>query len=66
MDGARIGTTLQNRYRVDRKLGEGGMGAVYEGEHILIGRRVASKFLHQGLVPWILGYFQNVCASHFD
>jgi len=42
----RIGMVLQDRYRISRKLGEGGMGAVYEGEHILIKRRVAIKCLH--------------------
>ncbi|HEY8432332.1 MAG TPA: serine/threonine-protein kinase [Sandaracinaceae bacterium] len=37
---------LQERYRILRKLGDGGMGAVYEGEHVLIKRRVAIKVLH--------------------
>ncbi len=41
-----IGKTLQERYRIVRKLGEGGMGAVYEGEHLLIRKRVAIKLLH--------------------
>ncbi|MFO0684360.1 MAG: serine/threonine-protein kinase [Sandaracinus sp.] len=41
-----IGRVLQDRYRVVRKLGEGGMGAVYEGEHLLIKKRVAIKLLH--------------------
>jgi len=42
----RIGMVLQERYRIDRKLGDGGMGAVYGGEHIVIKRRVAIKVLH--------------------
>lgn len=33
-------------YRVARKLGEGGMGAVYEAVHQTISRRVAIKVLH--------------------
>lgn len=33
-------------YQILRKLGEGGMGAVYEGLHTLIERRVAIKVLH--------------------
>jgi eukaryotic-like serine/threonine-protein kinase len=34
-------------YRVVRKVGQGGMGAVYLGEHTLIGRRAAIKVLHR-------------------
>jgi eukaryotic-like serine/threonine-protein kinase len=40
-----IATTLDERYRVLRVLGEGGMGIVYEGEHARIDRRVAIKVL---------------------
>ena len=34
-------------YRVVRKIGQGGMGAVFLGEHTLIGRRAAIKVLHR-------------------
>jgi serine/threonine protein kinase len=40
------GTVVGGRYRVDCLLGQGGMGAVWAGEHISLGQRVAIKFLH--------------------
>jgi serine/threonine protein kinase len=40
-----IGSTLSGRYLVTRKIGQGGMGAVYEATHTLIGKRVAVKVL---------------------
>jgi serine/threonine-protein kinase len=40
-----VGTTLSGRYLVTRKIGQGGMGAVYEATHTLIGKRVAVKVL---------------------
>jgi tetratricopeptide (TPR) repeat protein/tRNA A-37 threonylcarbamoyl transferase component Bud32 len=41
-----VGRLVGGRYRVVKKLGGGGMGSVYEAEHVLIGRRVALKLLH--------------------
>jgi eukaryotic-like serine/threonine-protein kinase len=46
MSNAVIGTVVGGRYYVRRLCGEGGMGRVYEAEHIDIGRRVALKILH--------------------
>lgn len=40
-----IGKTLLDRYLVTRKVGQGGMGAVYEATHTLINKRVAVKVL---------------------
>ena len=40
------GQIIEGKYRIVRLLGEGGMGAVYEGENAAIQRRVAIKVLH--------------------
>ncbi|MFO0563047.1 MAG: serine/threonine-protein kinase [Polyangiales bacterium] len=44
-----VGAVAQGKYRFVRKLGEGGMGAVYEGENLAIKRKVAIKCLHPQL-----------------
>ncbi len=40
-----IGRLLSERYRIDRKLGEGGMASVYLAEHVELQKRVALKIL---------------------
>jgi eukaryotic-like serine/threonine-protein kinase len=42
-----VDTVIDSKYRLLRKLGVGGMGAVYEAEHAQVGRRVAVKLLHK-------------------
>ncbi len=43
------GSVLSSKYKLLRLLGEGGMGAVYEAEHLVLGTRVAVKILHPDL-----------------
>ncbi len=42
----RSGELLDQKYLVGRLLGSGGMGSVYVAQHVVIGKRVAVKFLH--------------------
>ncbi|MCY1042244.1 protein kinase [Corallococcus sp. bb12-1] len=42
----RIGSVLQGRYRIIERLAAGGMGIVYRGERLEVGKSVAIKFLH--------------------
>jgi len=41
------GDVIEGKYRIVRLLGQGGMGAVYEGENTRIHRKVAIKVLHE-------------------
>ncbi len=41
-----IGQTIEGKYRIDGKLGAGGMGTVYRATRLLIGDEVAIKILH--------------------
>ena len=45
-DDPLIGTTLAGRYTIAKKLGEGGMGAVYLATHNVLEKQVALKVLH--------------------
>ncbi|MGZ3405328.1 MAG: serine/threonine-protein kinase [Polyangia bacterium] len=42
-----ITTILGDTYEVQRRLGEGGMGRVYEARHVRLGRHYAIKVMHQ-------------------
>jgi serine/threonine-protein kinase len=42
----RAGARVADKYELRRKLGAGAMGAVYEGVHVDIGKRLAIKLVH--------------------
>src|SRR6188768_2073840 len=43
------GTLVAAKYRVERLLGQGGMGSVWAGRHVTLGQLVAIKFVHPKL-----------------
>ncbi len=67
VEGDRV---IADRYRVIRKLGEGGMGAVFLAEHLHIRKRVALKVLLPSAVgsPEIVARFEReaIAAGNID
>ncbi|MEO5730800.1 MAG: serine/threonine-protein kinase [Byssovorax sp.] len=77
-DRSLIGRVIGDRYGVTALIGEGGMGEVYEAEHLAMGRLVAIKVLnanraqdqdavsrlrHEARVAGTLGH-PNICAIY--
>jgi tRNA A-37 threonylcarbamoyl transferase component Bud32 len=48
-DTGLAGTILRERYRVEEVLGHGGMGSVYRGTDVVLGREVALKIFREDL-----------------
>jgi serine/threonine-protein kinase len=55
------GALIDGKYRVDRVLGEGGMGIVFQATHVRLGQRVAIKMLHPQMLskPEIVERFER-------
>ncbi len=49
-DGKLVGQVLGGRYLIEKRLGEGAMGAVYRAKHVKMGRPFAVKVLHPHLL----------------
>jgi eukaryotic-like serine/threonine-protein kinase len=67
---ALVGTVLGEKYELLSLLGEGGMGAVYLGQHLLMRKKVAVKLLHPDMVgnAEIVARFEReaMAAAHID
>ncbi len=65
-----VGQILSDRYRIESRLGEGGMGAVYLAEHVLMHKRLAIKVLHQEMtrMPEVVARFEReaMAAAHIE
>ena len=65
-----IGRTLSGRYLIERLIGEGGMGAVYQAEHAHIHKRLAVKVLHAEMsrLPEVVARFEReaMAAAHIE
>jgi eukaryotic-like serine/threonine-protein kinase len=59
---------VRNKYRIIRKLGQGGMGIVYLAEHSLLGGQVALKFLAVELSrnPQFVKRFRNEARAAYQ
>jgi len=69
-DDPMIGKVIAGRYRIDARLGEGGMGAVYRVEHTHMRKRLALKVLHREMTNQteIVARFEReaMAAAHID
>ncbi len=63
---ALIGRTVKGRYEIRKRIGQGGMGAVYLAEQLGLGHLVALKFLNRELSqdPELVKRFLNEAKSY--
>ncbi|GMV14980.1 MAG: serine/threonine protein kinase [Polyangiaceae bacterium] len=60
-----VGELLAGRYRIDKELGQGGMGAVYLAEHVHMRKVVAVKVLHREMtyLPEVVARFEREAVA---
>jgi serine/threonine-protein kinase len=60
-----VGQVVADRYHIIKKLGEGGMGAVYLGEHVKMGRKSAIKVMNPSMAadPDAISRFNREAAN---
>jgi serine/threonine-protein kinase len=67
---ALVGVVLSGRYYIERVIGEGGMGAVYQAEHTHMRKRLAVKVLHPEMsrLPEVVARFEReaMAAAHIE
>jgi serine/threonine-protein kinase len=63
--GDLVGSVLADRYHIEKKLGEGGMGSVYLAEHVKMGRKSAIKVMAQAMAsdPEAIARFNREAAN---
>jgi serine/threonine-protein kinase len=65
-----VGVVLSGRYQIERLIGEGGMGAVYQAEHMHMRKRLAVKVLHPEMsrLPEVVARFEReaMAAAHIE
>ncbi|CAN5691487.1 hypothetical protein BH10CYA1_BH10CYA1_04260 [soil metagenome] len=60
-----VDSIVGNQYRIEEKIGDGGMGTVYRCMDLVLRRTVAIKFLHPHLVgtsKWLMRFQQEATA----
>jgi serine/threonine-protein kinase len=65
-----VGAVLGGRYHIEKVIGEGGMGAVYQAEHTHMRKRLAIKVLHPEMsrLPEVVARFEReaMAAAHIE